>query len=147
MKGHILDFSAEENSGIITGDDGQRYNFASTEWKNDGAPARGMAVDFDHDGNTAKAVYRALGGQKAAKDRRIAAWIAILCGPFGVHKFYLGLPKAGAAYLIGSLLGGAVLFGIPLFILWAMSIYEGYTYLNQSDEDFERVLRENPEWG
>ncbi|WP_151813863.1 DUF805 domain-containing protein [Acinetobacter ursingii] len=47
MKGKILDFSIQTNTGIISADDGKRYNFAGTEWKEHVMPARGNRVDFD----------------------------------------------------------------------------------------------------
>ena len=145
MKGHILDFSAEENTGIISGDDGQRYQFVGAEWKSDIAPSRGLTVDFDTEGNAAKAVYRALGVPRATKNRQLAGWIAILCGYLGIHKFYLGFPKEGWVYLLVSLVGGGILLGIPLFIIWIMAALEGVVYLKSSDEEFEQILREQKE--
>ena len=49
MKGQILDFSVQTNSGVISGEDGKRYPFSGAEWKDNKAPARGMAADFDVD--------------------------------------------------------------------------------------------------
>ncbi|WP_151723385.1 DUF805 domain-containing protein [Acinetobacter junii] len=53
MKGKILDFSIQTNSGIITGEDNKRYQFTGSEWKEQSIPQRGTDVDFDHteDGN------------------------------------------------------------------------------------------------
>lgn len=47
MKGTILDFSVQTNTGIITGDDENRYNFEGAEWRGQSAPVRGQQVDFD----------------------------------------------------------------------------------------------------
>lgn len=33
MKGQILDFSLQKNGGVISGDDGNRYLFHSSEWR------------------------------------------------------------------------------------------------------------------
>ncbi|TXJ08380.1 MAG: DUF805 domain-containing protein [Acinetobacter sp.] len=49
MKGQILDFSIQTNIGIISGEDGNRYNFVGQEWKDARPPSRGMTVDFDID--------------------------------------------------------------------------------------------------
>ncbi|MEG0130287.1 MAG: DUF805 domain-containing protein [Acinetobacter sp.] len=49
MKGQILDFSVQTNSGVISGEDGKRYPFSGAEWKDNKAPARGMTADFDVD--------------------------------------------------------------------------------------------------
>lgn len=49
MKGRILDFSLQTNTGIITGEDHKRYSFVSSEWKETQAPVpvRGYEVDFE----------------------------------------------------------------------------------------------------
>lgn len=47
MKGKILDFSIQTNSGIITGEDNKRYQFVGSEWKEHTIPQRGIEVDFD----------------------------------------------------------------------------------------------------
>ncbi len=46
MKGTILGFDPDTNSGAISGDDGQRYRFATIDWRGPGRPNGGMAVDF-----------------------------------------------------------------------------------------------------
>jgi len=53
MKGQILDYSVQSNTGSITGSDGKRYYFSGTEWKGTSVPARGMSVGFETDGNQA----------------------------------------------------------------------------------------------
>lgn len=56
MRGKILDFSIQENTGYISGDDGKRYSFVGVEWKEASPPKKGDDVDFDVDqsGNAAK---------------------------------------------------------------------------------------------
>ncbi len=49
MKGSILDFSIQTNTGIISADDQNRYNFTGAEWRGQRPPARGDRVDFDID--------------------------------------------------------------------------------------------------
>ena len=62
MKGSILDFSIQTNTGVISGDDGQRYNFAAAEWRGQRSPNRGDRVDFDLDAEgQAVQIYTALG--------------------------------------------------------------------------------------
>lgn len=61
MKGQILDFSIQSNSGIISGEDQNRYQFNGAEWRDQKPPMRGDWVDFSHDGSgNASQVYRAL---------------------------------------------------------------------------------------
>lgn len=47
MKGMILDYSIQQNQGVISGDDGNRYTFTGTEWKENTAPYKGQRVDFE----------------------------------------------------------------------------------------------------
>lgn len=62
MKGTILDFSVQTNTGVISGDDTARYHFLGSEWKESALPQRGMKVDFDVNSlNQATAIYKALG--------------------------------------------------------------------------------------
>lgn len=49
MKGTILDYNIQTNSGIISGDDSIRYPFTGAEWKGQTPPNRGVRVDFDVD--------------------------------------------------------------------------------------------------
>ncbi len=63
MKGSILDFSIQTNTGIISGDDQNRYNFTGAEWRGQRPPNRGDRVDFDVDSTTGNAtqIFTALG--------------------------------------------------------------------------------------
>ncbi|NNG83176.1 MULTISPECIES: DUF805 domain-containing protein [Acinetobacter Taxon 24D] len=62
MKGSILDFSIQTNTGIISGDDQNRYNFTGAEWRGQRPPARGDRVDFDVDNaGSAIQIFTALG--------------------------------------------------------------------------------------
>lgn len=47
MKGKILDFTIQTNTGIIIGDDQKRYNFAGSEWKEQQPPVQDNEVDFE----------------------------------------------------------------------------------------------------
>ncbi|TKB48414.1 NINE protein [Ferrimonas sediminicola] len=38
----------------------------------------------------------------SSKSRRLAAWLSLLLGGLGVHKFYLGQPLKGGLYLAFS---------------------------------------------
>ena len=57
MKGTILDFTIQTNTGIISGDDGRRYSFAGAEWKDTAHPVKGMVVDFEPLDNQAASIY------------------------------------------------------------------------------------------
>ena len=58
MTGRVLNFSAQTNSGAISGDDGLRYTFTGSAWMDSTRrPMPGAYVDFETDGNEARAIY------------------------------------------------------------------------------------------
>lgn len=57
MKGKILDYNIQKSSGIISGDDGNRYEFSNLDWKSDKFPQTNQKVDFIIDGVYAKEIY------------------------------------------------------------------------------------------
>lgn len=59
MKGQVLDFSIQTNSGVIASDDGRRYSFTGDGWQIPTPPQIGMPVDFDTNGGTAIDIYAA----------------------------------------------------------------------------------------
>ena len=121
MNGTILDYSVQTNSGLITGDDGNRYNFVGAEWKDEAIPNRGTRVDFEAQGGDAVAIYRAMaapssGGISGTLDgvlgsertKLVAGLLGIFLGWVGVHKFYLGIKRPAIMQLaVGG--GGVVL--------------------------------------
>ena len=114
MKGIILNYSIQSNSGIITCDDGNRYSFVSSEWKEEGFPEKGLVVDFaiGADNGTAKDIFKALesnsikNGAKDSNSELINSdgklkrcWGPILLcfflGMTGVYHFAIGEDKRG----------------------------------------------------
>jgi hypothetical protein len=58
LKGEILDYAISSGEGIISAEDGTRYNFKSSEWtSNDIHPERGLKVDFLLEDNKATKIY------------------------------------------------------------------------------------------
>lgn len=55
MKGKILGFDLAKGTGAISGEDGARYSFETTELH--GQAKEGSVVDFEVDGSTAKSIY------------------------------------------------------------------------------------------
>lgn len=143
MKGKILDFSIQTNSGVISGADGERYTFSGTEWKEDTPPVRGLSVDFVAEGNEAKSVYRALGSAvPGSKNKTAAGLLAILLGSWGAHKFYLGFTGPALVYLLVNTIGFAVTWliaFIPNIVLGVIALVEGILYLTKTDEEFEQL--------
>ena len=65
----------------------------------------------------------------AGKSRVVAAFLALLLGGFGVHRFYLGNIALGILYLL------FVWTAIPSFIAWLETFY----FLTRSNEDWART--------
>ena len=149
MKGHILSYSATTDSGLIVGEDGDRYRFALADWREEGVPQRGFPVDFIVSGGTATEIYRgieaqprqfasgaATGGQRGDNDKVTAGMLAIFLGWLGVHKFYLGNTRAGVVYLLCGTVGWITL-GILPAVIFIVSVIEGIIYLTKSDRDWD----------
>jgi TM2 domain-containing membrane protein YozV len=146
MKGKILDFSIQNSSGVISADDGKRYNFSASEWKSDKSPVVNQVVDFAIDGENATGVYLDSSSAAAAnpdgKSKIVAALLAFFFGGFGVHKFYLGCNKAGIIMLLVFFLG-FILIGIPSLVMGIIAFVEFIIYLTKSDDEFQRIYVEN----
>lgn len=143
MKGQILDYSVQTNTGTISGYDGNRYQFTGAEWKSPGVPTRGSTVDFEHDGNQAKAVYTALvSATPGSKSKVTAGLLAIFLGGLGIHKFYLGFTGPALVFLLVNTVGFLItwiLAFIPNFALGVIAFVEGIIYLTKSDEEFHQL--------
>ena len=112
MRGHVLEFSVQTNSGIISTEDGSRYTFAGSDWRGDVPPGPGMTVDFEAQGTNAVAVCHVVvtsgAGAAGAKNKVTAGLLAILLGWLGIHKFYLGYTGPGLVFLLVNTVGLAV---------------------------------------
>lgn len=64
---------------------------------------------------------------RTSRSRILAAFLAILLGGMGIHKFYLGKPGWGLIYLVFSW----------TFIPMILGFIEGFIYLTMSDRSFE----------
>lgn len=68
-------------------------------------------------------------------NKRLAAGLlAILLGPFGIHKFLLGYTSEGIIWLLISLFTLGSVTGI-------LGIIEGIIYLTKSDEEFYQTYQ------
>jgi TM2 domain-containing membrane protein YozV len=146
MKGQVLDYAVQTNSGLISGEDGKRYTFNGSDWNMDTVPVRGMTVDFVPEGESAIAIYKATGsaaaGATGQKNKVAAGLLAILLGGIGIHKFYLGFTGPGLVYLLVNTVGFLVtwiLLFIPNIVLGVMALVEGIIYLTKTDEEFTEL--------
>ncbi|MEL6738919.1 MAG: TM2 domain-containing protein [Pseudomonadota bacterium] len=151
MRGQIMDFDLQKGKGLISGEDGNRYAFDVSEWRQNDMPKRGRRVDFEASDGAALQVYT-LGPDAGAgrKDKWVAAVLAFVLGPFGAHKFYLGYTQAGVimlAMFLGGILTSIIIIGIiPLMAVSIIAFVEFIIYIVTSEEDFEEryVLNERP---
>lgn len=63
---------------------------------------------------------------KTSRSRLMAAFLAIILGDIGVHKFYLGKPWWGLIYFVFSW----------TFIPLVIGVIEGIIYLLMTDQEF-----------
>lgn len=132
MRGTILLFTPQNNSGLISGYDGNRYQFVMQEWENlKVKPREGMDVDFEastnSQGNKTAHQIIAIKSKSSDKSRLAAILLAFFLGGFGVHKFYLGQTGQGILYLIF----------FWTFIPAVIAFIEFILYLVMSDETFD----------
>ena len=132
MQGNILSFHPETNTGLISGHDGTRYQFARANWTSTKVePTEGLTVDFDVEGKQALQIIVLATkptGQRGEKKKSHAILWCLFLGGFAAHKFYLGQSGWGIMYLL--FFWTAVPFLVSLIELIAMIL--------TSDSDFNR---------
>lgn len=57
MKGNVIGFDPDTNTGAISGHDGNRYDFATVDWRGQSRPRHGDVVDFQPEGQRAAQIY------------------------------------------------------------------------------------------
>ena len=142
MRGQVLGVDTRTGDGIVVGEDGQRYRFKPDDWAARGEPAIGMAVDFETDESRALCIFPVPGASpppaavpaSAAhpndRNKYVAAVIAFLLGPLGIHRFYLGRTGSGIAMLLLS----CTVIGLIVTAPWAL--IDMVRYLVMSDQEF-----------
>jgi TM2 domain-containing membrane protein YozV len=148
LRGHILGVDVRTGEGLLTGQDGQRYRFGPADWADRGEPARGLEVDFESEGGRALSIYPVPGAVAVTRpefavsaparaprndrNKLIAALLAFLLGPLGIHRFYTGRTGSGIVMLVLSITV------IGLFVTVPWGFIDMIRYLMMSDEEFER---------
>lgn len=142
MHGQVLGVDRRTGDGIIAGEDGRRYRFRPADWADRGEPAIGMKVDFEPERNRALSIFPVPGAVPAAapapgqlapptdRNKYVAAVIAFLLGPLGVHRFYLGRTGSGIAMLLLT----CTIVGLLVSVPWAF--VDMIRYLVMSDREF-----------
>jgi hypothetical protein len=154
MRGQVLGVDTRTGDGIVTGDDGRRYSFKPLDWAARGEPAVGMEVDFEtHEsralsifpvpGTSPSPVAAAAPSRPAAdpldRNRYIAALLAFLVGPLGIHRFYLGRVGSGIAMLLLT----CTVVGLFVSVPWAL--IDMIRFLVMSDPEFSARYARKPD--
>lgn len=142
MRGQVLGVDTRTGDGIVAGDDGRRYRFRPKDWAARGEPAVGLEVDFEVESDRALSIFPVPGSTPAPvsasvpavpetdRNKYVAAVIAFLLGPLGIHRFYLG--RAGTGILM--LLLSCTVVGLLVSVPWAF--IDMIRYLVMSDREF-----------
>jgi uncharacterized membrane protein YhaH (DUF805 family) len=57
MRGNIIGFDPDTNTGALSGHDGKRYDFVTAEWRGQSRPRQGDVVDFQPAGDRATQIF------------------------------------------------------------------------------------------
>ena len=123
MRGKVIHYDWSANTGIISGDNGNRYYFVKESWKDNQEPVRGMVVDFvvyDTDKAEEIITLRYISSDESA-DWLVTLLLCIFLGAFGVHRFYTKQIGIGILQLLTA--GGCGIWVIIDVILIVTDTY------------------------
>jgi uncharacterized membrane protein len=144
MKGNVLGFDPDTNSGAISGHDGQRYDFVRLDWRGPANPARGATADFVAEGSRATQIYPiGLSGDPAEGQSAETVYIlylaSLLVGITGIvglvmayvkrdeapewvkthYRFQIRTFWIGLLYMVIGLVTAVILIG---FLVWLFNV-------------------------
>lgn len=138
MKGKILDYSVQENKGIISGDDGNRYSFENIDWKSSELPQINQTVDFEIEAHSAKNIYgqKILTNSDTADGKNItfplislvSSLIGIFFGLFAIVGIIFGhlaksnINKNPQVFAGSGFATAGLVIGYIIVILWLLSL-------------------------
>jgi uncharacterized membrane protein YhaH (DUF805 family) len=100
MKGNVIGFDPDTNTGAISGHDGNRYDFATVDWRGQSRPRHGDVVDFQAVGQRATQIYLIEPEYVAPS---FGAFYFSLRGRISRSQYWLRffLPVMGIGFLLG----------------------------------------------
>ncbi|MGE5269218.1 MAG: DUF4870 family protein [Thiohalocapsa sp.] len=160
MRGSVIGFDPDSNTGAISGDDGSRYDFVRADWRAATPPARNTVVDFVPDGRRAIEIHPALDFSDPTEASTaqviyilylvsLAVGVTALIGVIMAYVYRSDAPDWVAAhyrYLIRTfwigLLYGLIsvataiivvglLFGVFTFVWWIVRCIRGLKWISQ----------------
>jgi len=137
MKGNIIGFDPDTNTGAISGHDGKRYDFVTAEWRGQARPRQGDIVDFQPSGDRATQIYLVdseyvrpgFGQFYFSPSSRISRSQFWLRGILPIWGIWIVLYILVISFAVGGSAAGAGVFGFlmgiySLAIIWpALVIY------------------------
>jgi len=144
MRGQVLGVNLKTGEGQVAGDDGRRYTFRPEDWSHRGEPSVGATVDFETQDARAVNIFPlpATAGAIAPvhpapapalpvndRSKWIAAVLAFVFGPLGIHRFYTGRTGSGIAMLILSITVVGLIVSVP----WAFVDFIRYLFMGERD--------------
>ena len=162
MKGNVIGFDPDSNTGAISGHDGRRYDFVRLEWRGADMPGRGAVVDFVAEADYATQIYPV--GQRydpaegeTAKVVYILYLVSLIVGltsivglimayvnrddapewvrshyRFQIRTFWIGL-LYGALSLLTMILIVGIFFGLFTFVWWIIRCAKGLKQLGRGE--------------
>jgi uncharacterized membrane protein YhaH (DUF805 family) len=133
MKGNVIGFDPDTNTGAISGHDGKRYDFAKVDWHAHQNPHHGDLVDFMADGQRALQIYLiepeyvppTFGQFYFSINGRISRsqfWLKSILPIYGIYLllYIIALSFAAGGSKAGVGIFGFLLIIYSLLVLWPL---------------------------
>lgn len=123
MRGKVIHYDWSAHTGIISGDDGNRYYFSRDTWQSSNEPANGLKVDFVVQGvdQAVEVVVINHFISDESGDWLVTLLLCIFLGYFGVHRFYTKQIGIGILQLVTA--GGCGIWWIIDIIMIVTNTY------------------------
>lgn len=131
MKGNVIGFDPDTNTGAVSGHDGKRYDFATADWHGQSRPHQGDLVDFQPAGDRATQIYLvepeyvqpSFGEFYFSPNGRISRSQFWLKGVLPIWGIWIVLYIPVISFVLNRSTGGAGVFGFflgiySLVIIW-----------------------------